>query len=228
MINRKVDFNCFSLLNTSHRMINGRRSARRSSRLPTKPSVLWSRLSWLSCPSDSSYRGRWPQERLASRTTRLWPTSLCHRYKGQNGLSVKYWRKEVTAPLRLRFTCALCWQHWSTDFTVGNCSISETQHWWLPPPLTGLLPVWGWDQRLQGSASSHHADHRHVWENKMLQRGEPRASEDAVCARCLQTAQEARPVSGRQHLCTPLLVRTQHWKEWRGGGGCDHKEEKYI
>lgn len=81
----------------------------------------------------------------------------------------------------------------------------------------GLLSLWGWDQRLQSPARSHHTDHRHLRANAMLQRGKPRAPEDSVCAGCIQAAEEARPVPSCQHLRPSLLVGSQHWQKWWRG-----------
>lgn len=86
-----------------------------------------------------------------------------------------------------------------------------------PPTPTGLLSVRGWDQRLQSPVGSHHTHYRNLWANEVLQRGKPRAAEDPVCTRSLQAAEEARPVSSRQHLRPPLLVRSQHRQKRRGG-----------
>lgn len=81
----------------------------------------------------------------------------------------------------------------------------------------GVLPVWGRDQRLEGSAGRHHLDHWHIRAHEVLQWREPRAPAYSVCAGRLQTAEEARPVPCCQHLCPPLLVWTQHWQGRRGG-----------
>lgn len=58
---------------------SGKRSARRSFPLPTRPSVRSSRLSSPSCPCDCSCRERWLLGKLALRIMKLWRMSSCHR-----------------------------------------------------------------------------------------------------------------------------------------------------
>lgn len=84
-------------------------------------------------------------------------------------------------------------------------------------PCLGLLAIWRWNQRLKSTAGCNHLDNWDIWEDEMLQWGEPWAFEDSVCTGSLQTPEEARPVPSCEHLCPSVLVWPKHWQEWRGG-----------
>lgn len=84
-------------------------------------------------------------------------------------------------------------------------------------PCLGLLSIWRWNQWLKSTAGCNHLDNWHIWEDEVLQWGEPRAFEDSVCTGSLQTPEEARPVPSCEHLCPSVLVWQKHWQEWRGG-----------
>lgn len=84
-------------------------------------------------------------------------------------------------------------------------------------PCLGLLSIWRWNQWLKSTAGCNHLDNWDIWEDEVLQWGEPWAFEDSVCTGSLQTPEEARPVPSCEHLCPSVLVWPKHWQEWRGG-----------
>lgn len=105
------------------------------------------------------------------------------------------------------------WVGGTASEAVLTRSIGCRRHWfrksrnggiWVH--VTGVLSVRRRDFRQQSTVSGYNIDHRHDWTDDLFWRGKPWATQNAVRAGRVQTAEETGSVQGSWGVLASLLV----------------------